>query len=161
MDRIERQVLRPPVPHGHNGRPASPDQLDDASIGELFRHITSDASHLVRQEVHLAKAELKESVGRVRAMATGVAVAAALAIPGALALTAFLVIGLGALIGSYWASALIIGIVLMTAAVVVGRRALSNVTDGKVGLPRTITSLAEDATWGKEELRAFKREMTA
>ncbi|HEX6941769.1 MAG TPA: phage holin family protein, partial [Gemmatimonadaceae bacterium] len=116
---------------------------------------------LVQQEVHLAKAELRESLGHVRTMATGLAVAAALAIPGALALTAFLVIGLGALIGSYWASALIVGVVLMTAAVVLGRRAMSIVNEGKIGLPRTITSLAEDATWGKEELRAFKREMTA
>jgi uncharacterized membrane protein YqjE len=161
MDRIERQVLRPPVTHEHNGRPAAPDPLDDTSIGDLFRQMTSDASHLVQQEVHLAKAELKESLARVRTVAVGIAVAAALAVPGAIALTAFLVIGLGALIGSYWASALIIGLVLVIAAVAVGRRALSNVTDGKIGLPRTITSLAEDATWGKEELRAFKREMTA
>ena len=161
MDRIQRQVLRSPVSHEHNGRPAAPDQVDDASIGELFRQMTSDASHLVQQEVHLAKAELKESVSRVRTMAVGFAVAAALAIPGALALTAFLVIGLGALIGSYWASALIVGVVLMTAAVVLGRQALSNVTDGKLGLPRTTTSLAENATWGKEELRALKRDMTA
>ena len=161
MDRIERQVIRPPVSHEHNGRSPTPAPVDDASIGDLFRQMTSDASHLVQQEVHLAKAELKESVDRAKTMAVGLALAAALAIPGALALTAFLVIGLGALIGSYWASALIIGLVLMTAAVVFGRRALSSVTDGKIGLPRTITSLAEDATWGKEELRAFKREMTA
>lgn len=160
MDRIERPVV-PPLTHERNGRSADPDRLDDASIGELFRQMTSDASHLVQQEVHLAKAELKESVARVRTMAVGLAVAAALAIPGALALTAFLVIGLGALIGSYWAAALVIGVVLMTAAVVMGRRALSNVTDGRLGLPRTIASLAEDATWGKDELRAFKREMTA
>ena len=161
MDRIERQGARPFAPLEHNGRRPIPDQLDDASIGDLFRQMTSDASHLVQQEVNLAKAELKESIGHVRTMAVGLAVAAALAIPGALALTAFLIIGLGALIGSYWASALIIGFILVTAAVVLGRRALSIVTDGKIGLPRTITSLAEDATWGKEELRAFKREMTA
>ena len=161
MDRIERHGTRPPAPHDHNGRAPTRHPLDDASIGDLFRQLTSDASHLVQQEVHLAKAELKESVARVRTMVVGFAVAAALAIPGALALTAFLVIGLGALIGSYWASALIIWVVLMIAAVVLGRRAMSIVKDGKIGLPRTITSLAEDATWGKEELRAFKREMTA
>ena len=161
MDRIERHGTRPSAPHDHNGRAPTSHPLDDASIGDLFRQLTSDASHLVQQEVHLAKAELKESVARVRTMVVGFAVAAALAIPGALALTAFLVIGLGALIGSYWASALIIGVVLMIAAVVLGRRAMSIVKDGKIGLPRTITSLAEDATWGKEELRAFKREMTA
>jgi hypothetical protein len=161
MDRIERQGTRPSVPRDHNGRAPTPHPLDDASIGDLFRQMTSDASHLVQQEVHLAKAELKESLGHVRTMATGLAVAAALAIPGALALTAFLVIGLGALIGSYWASALIVGVVLMAAAVVLGRRAMSIVNEGKIGLPRTITSLAENATWGKEELRAVKREMTA
>ncbi|HEX6941813.1 MAG TPA: phage holin family protein, partial [Gemmatimonadaceae bacterium] len=93
MDRIERQGTRPTVPrdHDHNGRAPTPHPLDDASIGDLFRQMTSDASHLVQQEVHLAKAELRESLGHVRTMATGLAVAAALAIPGALALTAFLV----------------------------------------------------------------------
>ena len=161
MDRINRQGSRPPVTHEHNGRPPTPDLLDDASIGDLFRQMTSDASLLVQQEVHLAKAELKESVSRVKTMAVWFALAAALAIPGAIALTAFLVIGLGALLGSYWAGALIVGVVLMTATLVVARRAMSTVADGKIGLPRTITSLAENASWGKEEVRAFKREMTA
>ena len=102
MDRIERHGTRPPAPHDHNGRAPTRHPLDDASIGDLFRQLTSDASHLVQQEMHLAKAELKESVARVRTMVVGFAVAAALAIPGALALTAFLVIGVGALIGSAW-----------------------------------------------------------
>ena len=161
MDRIERQVTRPPAHHEHNGKHGTPHPLDDASIGDLFRQMTSDASLLVQQEVHLAKAELKESVSRVRTMAVWFGLAAALAIPGMLALTAFLVIGLGAVLDSYWASALIVGAVLTAAAVVLGRRAVSLVNDGKIGLPRTIKSLADDATWGKEELRAFKREMTA
>lgn len=161
MDRINRQGTRPPATHEHNGRPPTPDLLDDASIGDLFRQMTSDASLLVQQEVHLAKAELKESVSRVKTIAVSFALAAALAIPGAIALTAFLVIGLGALLGSYWAGALIVGVVLMAAAAVTARRAVSIVADGKIGLPRTISSLAEDASWGKEEVRAFKREMTA
>jgi uncharacterized membrane protein YqjE len=161
MDRIERQGSRPPVTHEHNGRPPTTHSLDDASIGDLFRQLTSDASLLVQQEVHLAKTELKESISHVKTMAVWFALAAVFAIPGLLALAAFLVIGLGAVLGSYWASALIIGVVLMTGAVVLGRRALSLVKDGKIGLPRTKASLAEDATWGKEEIRAFKREMTA
>lgn len=160
MDRIERQGSRP-VTHEHNGRSPTSHPLDAASIGDLFRQMTSDASLLVQQEVHLAKAEVKESISHIRTMAVWFALAAALAIPGLLALTAFLVIGLGAVLGSYWASALIIGAILMIAAAVLSRRALSIVRDGKIGLPRTKASLAEDATWGKEELRALKREMTA
>jgi putative superfamily III holin-X len=122
---------------------------------------SADTSLLVRQEISLARAEVWESGMRLKEMTRRVAFAAALALPGLMALTAFLVIALGNAINSYLTSALIVGVVLLLASWVLARQGMARVTDGRVGLSRTATSLAEGARWGKEELRAFKREFTA
>jgi hypothetical protein len=68
---------------------------------------------------------------------------------------------LGDAIDSYWASALIVGVVLVLAAAALARRGTSAVKDGRLSMDDTTQSLREDARWGKEELRAFKRELTA
>ena len=161
MERNDRESFRRVLIHDGDGRPELREPLDDASIGELFKRMTSDASLLVRQELSLARTEMKESVTQVKVMAVKVAIAAALAIPGTIALTAFLVIALGQAINSYWASALIVGTVLLATAALLIRQGLQKVSEGKVGMQDTARSLGEDARWGKEELRAFKRELTA
>jgi hypothetical protein len=158
MERFERRTIRT-VPH--NGRGRLPGPPDDESIGELLREITSDASLLVQQEIALARAELQGVVAEARKAATNLVMAALLAIPGALALTAFLIIAIGDLIDSYWGSALIVGAVLLGIAAVLARRAASAVGDGREAVQETTQSLRDDARWGKEELRAFKRELTA
>ncbi len=161
MERMQRENARRIVMRDGDGRHLVAEPLDDASIGDLFKRMTSDASLLVRQEMTLAKAEMKESVSEVKEMAVKLAIAAALAIPGAIALTAFVVIALGDAINSYWASALIVGVILLGAALALARQGKTKLNQGKVGLQRTAASLGEDARWGKEELRAFKRELTA
>lgn len=161
MERMERENAHRIVMRDGDGRRLVAEPLDDASIGDLFKRMTSDASLLVRQEMSLARAEMKESVSEVKEMAMKLAIAAALAIPGAIALTAFVVIALGDAINSYWASALIVGVLLLGTAMVLARQGKTKLDQGKVGLQRTAASLGEDARWGKEELRAFKRELTA
>lgn len=161
MDRTDRGDARRFVMRDGDRRQLVREELDDASIGELFRQLTTDASLLVRQELGLAKAEMREAVKELKATVVKVAIAAALAIPGGIALTAFLVIALGEAINSYWASALIVGAVLLIAAVALARQGAASVGTAKEKLQRTAASLGEDARWGKEEMRAFKRELTA
>ena len=144
-----------------DGRQLVHDALDDPALGELFRRLTADASLLVRQEINLAKAEMQESVVNLKTMVARLAIAAALAVPAAIALTAFLVIALGDAINSYWASALIVGVILLIAAVALARQGMAGVSRAKEGLQRTAESVSDEARWGKEELRAFKRELTA
>lgn len=161
MGRRDRDSSRrSDIRHNNGPRPLH-EPLDDVSISDLFKRMTSDASLLVRQELSLAKAEMKESATRMKKMAVLVAIGAALAIPGAIALTAFLVIILGAAINSYWASALIVGISMLSVSALLVRRGIARVSNGQVGVPRTARSLEENARWGKEELRALKRELTA
>ena len=161
MQRSDRNDARRFTVQETDGRQLVHDALDDAALGELFKRLTSDASLLVRQEIGLAKAEMRESVGHLKTMLTRLAIAAALAMPAAIALTAFLVIALGDAINSYWASALIVGVILLIAAVALAKQGLSGVSKAKEGVERTAASLGDEARWGKEELRAFKRELTA
>ena len=161
MERTDRDDARRFVMRDGDRRQLVRDGLDDVSIGELFKRLTSDASLLVRQEINLAKTEVQESVTQVKAMTVKLAIAAALAIPGAIALTAFLVIALGEAIGSYWASALIVGGVLLIAAALLARQGIGSVKTAREKMQNTAASLGEDARWGKEEVKAFKRELTA
>jgi len=161
MERTDRDDARRFVMRDGDRRQLIRDGLDDVSIGELFKRLTSDASLLVRQEINLAKTEVQESVTQVKAMTVKLAIAAAVAIPGAIALTAFLVFALGDAIDSYWASALIVGGVLLIAAALLARQGIGSVKTAREKMQNTAASLGEDARWGKEEVKAFKRELTA
>src|SRR5690554_3724149 len=79
---------------------------EEPSIGELFKQLSNDASHLIRQEVALGKAELRETASALGKDAAKIGIAATVAWFGALATLAFLILGFGALIGNYWLSAL-------------------------------------------------------
>jgi uncharacterized membrane protein YqjE len=161
MDRTDGDDARRFVMRDGDRRQLVRDGLDDVSVGELFKRLTSDASLLVKQEISLAKMEAQESMAEMKAMAVKLAIAAALAIPGAIALTAFLVIALGDSINSYWASALIVGALLLGVAGVVAKQGTASVKKAKENIRSTAASLGEDARWGKEEVKAFKRELTA
>lgn len=162
MERNEREYFRRVVAQGDGYRQYREAVEDDeASIGDLFSRLTADTLLLMRQEISLAKTEMKESGTRLKQMTRSIAVAAAFILPGVMALTAFLIIALGNAINSYLTSALIVGVVLCVAGWIVARQGLARAAHGGVGMRRTAASLAEDARWGKEELRAFKREFTA
>jgi len=162
MERNDREYFRRVVARGEGYRQSrEPISDEDESIGELLKSLAADTSLLLRQEMSLARAEVKESGTRLQQLGRKMAIAAALALPGAMAVTAFLVIALGNAINSYVTSALIVGVVLLVAAWVVARQGIARVANGGVGISRTAASLAEDARWGKEEVRAFKREFTA
>lgn len=160
MKRNDREFRRAVVSSDRHHEVRDP-MYEDPSIGELLNRLAADSSLLMRQEIDLAKAEVRESGERLKAMTRRMAIAATLALPGLMALTAFLVIAIGNAINSYLVSSLIVGVVLVLAALFVARLGMARVSGGKVGLSRTATSLAEGARWGKEEMRAFKREITA
>lgn len=144
-----------------NGAPELRRDINDFSIGELLRQMSDDASHLVQQEMALARGEVREALADVRRAAVGFALAALVALPGLMALTAFLVVVLAGATGSWAMATLVVGVALLGIAGLMvqrGRRALAS---RNVTLPETRESLATDAEWGKRELRAFKEELTA
>jgi uncharacterized membrane protein YqjE len=125
-------------------------QDGSASIGELLSDISTDISTLMRQEVELAKAELRQSAmraGKGAGLLGGATVFAHLAL-------VFLAIagwwGLGDVIGRAWAG-LVVTVVLAVIAgalAVIGRGQLKAVT----GLPKTAATVKKipDAVKGNE-----------
>jgi uncharacterized membrane protein YqjE len=131
----------------------------EPSLGELFRRLTTDTTELVRQEISLARAEVREVGGTLARDGTKIGIAVGLALCGALALTAFLVIAAGDLLNNYWLGALAVGLLLLAIGVVLARNAVADVKRRAVP-QHTIASLREDAAWAKQETREVKRELT-
>jgi len=124
------------------------DEVAGTSIGELIGNISNDLSQLFRQEVDLAKAELKQEAGKA-GKAAGMLGGAGFAGYLAVVLLSFaLVFGLANVMDPGWAALIvavlwgIIGAVLYA----VGRKRLKDVDP----VPhRTVDTIKEDAQWLK------------
>jgi Putative Actinobacterial Holin-X, holin superfamily III len=121
-----------------------------ASIGELLSDISTDISTLMRQEVELAKAELRQSAtqaGKGAGMLGGSAVSAHLAVVF-VALACWW--GLGNAIGRGWAGLVVAVVLALIAAglAAFGRKEIQSVT----GLPKTASTVKKipDAVKGNE-----------
>ena len=125
-------------------------QGDDRSLGEIVGDISNDLTTLVKQELELAKTELKEEAGKAgkgAGLLGGAGVSGLLALiflSGALAYLldswiprelAFLVVGL------VWA---VIGAVLALS----GRKAIQSMNPQ---LPETQQTLKEDVAWARAQ----------
>ena len=132
----------------------------EPSLGELFRQLTTDTGELIRQEVNLAKVELKQTGTTVAKDSAKLGVAVFVANAGILALTAFLVIGLGAAFGNYWLSALIVAVVFLGVGAFLAKNAMADIKKRGIAPRETVATLRDDARWAKEEAREFKREIT-
>jgi hypothetical protein len=124
------------------------EDVENVSVGELIGNISNDLSQLFRQEVELAKAELKQEAakaGKAGGMLGGAAFAGYLAV---LLLSLALVWGLENVMDTGWA-ALIVGLLWAIVGAVLfvsGRKKLKTVDP----VPRrTAETLKEDAQWLK------------
>lgn len=143
-------------------RPAPPPNLDrEPSIGPLLRELAQDSSALIRQEIALAKAEVRQSVSQVTNGAVKLGIAAALLAVAGLVMTAFLVLLLGELLDSYWISALIVGVVFALTGAVLALSGISRLKEVQMAPEATLQTLKEDGAWAKEEVQELKRELTS
>jgi uncharacterized membrane protein YqjE len=132
---------------------ASTDQsrvdLNEQPIGELLKQLANETTTLVRQELDLAKAEMREK-GRIAGPAVGmIGVAAAVALIAAGALTAFLILALDGVMPN-WLAALIVALVYGATAALLYLRGKERVEAVGSPAPRqTIETLKEDAQWAK------------
>jgi len=124
------------------------DEVSETSVGELIGNISNDLSQLFRQEVELAKAEVKEEAtkaGKAAGMLGAAGYAGHLTV---LLLSFALVFALSNVIDPGWA-ALIVGVIWGIVAAVLfvnGRKKLKTVDP----VPhRTVGTLKEDAQWLK------------
>ncbi len=156
MARDDREIR---LPHRGEVHPADP-TTTDASLGELFKRLTTDTTELIRAEMTLAKVEMREIGANAGRDASKIGIAAGLALVGALALATFLIIGLGDLIDSYAFAALLVGGVLLGVGGYLARSAIDDIKRRGVKPEKTVQTLRDDASWAKEEGRELKRELT-
>lgn len=155
--------------YGGNGRDteaqdewARPENIiRDPSVGQLFSRFSEDASRLVRDEMALAKLEMRETMDVVKRDAMRFGVALVLVWMAGLALTTALVVGLGALLGNYWLSALIVGVVMLAIGAVFAARGASDLRRHSLTPEATLETLRIDADWAKREAQDFKRDLMA
>jgi uncharacterized membrane protein YqjE len=137
-------------------------QHDDASLGELLRRLSTDTGNLVSQEVALAKAELKDSVANVAKGAVKMGVAHTFALVGMMALTAFLIIGIGGVVGGHYAAtALGVAIVELVVAAIAGKSAMASMKPQEIKPEATMATLREDKQWAQREMKDLKRDITS
>ncbi|OKJ19339.1 hypothetical protein AMK21_19370 [Streptomyces sp. CB00316] len=117
-------------------------------MGELVGEISEDLTQLVREEVELAKAEIKESAtraGKAAGMVAGSGYAGHLVLlMGSLAA----IFGLAHVVDLAWAALIVTGFWAIVGALlfVVGRKRLQTVSAKP---ERTVQTLKEDAQWAR------------
>lgn len=131
-------------------RPTAPRTTtsDEPSIGELLSEISTDVSQLVRDEIELAKAEIKQEsskAGKAVGMLGGAGYAGHLVLLLG-SLTA--IFALAHVVDIAWAALIITAVWAVIAAVLytTGRKRLRTVN---LKPERTVESLKEDAQWAR------------
>jgi uncharacterized membrane protein YqjE len=121
----------------------------DQSIGELLKQLSSDTSTLVRQEMALARAELKEQ-GKKAGVGAGILGGATLFGLGAFgAITACLIALLATAINHTWLAALIVAIVYGIIAAVLAQQGKNKIQEATPPAPQTVETVKEDVEWAK------------
>jgi uncharacterized membrane protein YqjE len=152
-DRLQSQPVITTMP-GDGRSPAAEPQL-----GDLFRQLAQDSATLVRQEMALAKAELRENVKSVARDTAKIAVGAVLAAVGALVLVLFLVLLLGDALGKYWLGALIVGLLFAIIGAVLAMGAMKRLKQDSITPDQTLQTLKEDKQWLQSEMKQVRRDL--
>jgi len=129
-------------------------------LGDLIRSLADDLGTLLRQEIDLAKMELRRTAGRVAADSAYIGVGVAIAAVGGLCLVLAMALGLGALLGSYWLGTLITGVVLLLVGGGFFYKGLRDLRSGGLMPTQTTESLKENARWARDEAQDLKQGIT-
>jgi uncharacterized membrane protein YqjE len=152
----DRPVPGPEYPVGTGAgmarerEPRSPEASERTS--DILKNILESAQEIIRSEVRLARAELREEASKAIKAVTSMALGAVVTLYGIGFVLAAVVwaiaLGLAA-----WASALIVGGVLVIAGAIMisaGRKKMKQVNPTP---ERTVQSLKEDAAWLRNQTK--------
>jgi uncharacterized membrane protein YqjE len=131
-------------------------ELRDRSVGELLKQLANETSTLMRQELELAKAEMREKAGKAGPGFGMWGAAGAMALLALGALTAFLILALDGAMPN-WLAALIVALVYGTIAGLLYLRGKQKVDEAGSPVPeQTIDTLKEDVQWAKHPTTSAK-----
>lgn len=132
-----------PEPH------PTPEELRQASAGELFKRLSEDTSQLVRLEIELAKTEMTT---KAKTIGAGAGLIGAAALFGFFAFAAFttILIALLATAMKTWIAALVVTVIYAAIAAVAGLQGKNRIQKATPAVPeQTIETVKEDVEWAK------------
>ena len=130
--------------------PTDPQPGETRSLGQIVGDITSDMSTLVRQEIDLAKSEMKQEVSK---LGKGAGMLGAAGLAGHFTLF-FLSFALTYLLDNWMPlelGALIVALLWGIAAAVLGLRGRKEIKQANPQLPVTQQTIKEDVQWAKTQ----------
>jgi len=136
--------------------PADPDRNPDSGaqgLGTLVSGIINDLQGIVRGEVRLAKAEVREDLSVMGKGATGLTIGAMLALVGFI----FLMLGVTYLLNKsleMWLAAGIVGAVLLLIGGTIAMVGKSQLSSANLKPTESIASLKEDKEWTSQQIKS-------
>lgn len=125
---------------------------EERSLGDLFSELASETSSLVRQEVALAQVELTQKATKAGKNVGYLVVGGAVAYAALLAFVAAFIIILGNLLANYWLAAIIVGVIVGAASIVMILSALNSLKNTGIMPTQTVETIKEDAQWLKDRV---------
>jgi hypothetical protein len=138
----------------------NPELSHPNSIPSLLRELRDETTTLLRQEVALAKTELKENVSRTTSHAVHIAVGGFVAYAGIIVL----LIGIGHLLGAVlvkagmdaqvaqWLAPTLVGLIVAIIGWVMLSKAKSAIAHEDIAPRQTIESLRDNKDWAQSKL---------
>lgn len=151
----------PPVRDVRDVRPAADRGAagDDRSLTDLLKELRDETTTLVRQELALAKTEMKEKASEAGRHAMSIGVGAVLAYLGLLFVLlgasvglAILLVWTGMEVHGWWLGPLIVGVVVGVIGAIMTRSGISAMKKQSLTPERTVQSLQEDKQWLQEKV---------
>jgi len=125
---------------------------DERSLGELFGELTREVTTLVRQEATLAKTEITQKISLVGKDVAMLAAGGAVAYAGLLAIVAAVIIGLANAGLPWWASALLVGIVVAGTGGFLVQRGMNALKHEDLAPRETLETVKEDTQWARRQI---------
>lgn len=129
----------------------------EASVGNLVSSIVGDVQTLARQEIALAREEIKEELDTAKSAAIKLGIAAGVLVVGALFLLVALALGIAALFDwPAWAGFAVVGLIF---AIVGGVLLVLGQNDAKQIKPvpeKTVETMKENVEWIKDRTTSDK-----
>jgi uncharacterized membrane protein YqjE len=153
------RVTRDPRADGPGYAPVPREDDYEPGLGDLLKQLAQDSATLVRQEMALARAEMKENIRTTARQAAMVAVGGLVALVGVLVLIAFLVTAISDALDEPWAGPLIVGGIFLLVGAFLAMRAMKALKRESLAPDRTIETLKEDKQWLQSEIKQARRDL--
>jgi uncharacterized membrane protein YqjE len=144
---------------GYTSPPPARGQPADGSsesIGSIISGLLKDLQDMVRGEIALARAEVKEDVSVVGKSVASLAMVAIFGLTGFI----FLMLGATYLLNIYmrmWIAATLVAVVLLLVAAMLGMSGKKKLSAANLKPQQTIDSMKENQEWAKQQINSVNK----